>query len=395
MSARGAVLLLAILSAFLTSMFLQPTRKPGAAVESRKISRAKPGQDVEVNLSKIYYTVHGKTIDDLRKEMDRLGPEDSNGHHDSYTNWNVDWHYDYKEDDRKCSLQSVWVSVDLRVQFPKWAEAGHADPVGQMEWNSFLEAADRTSLGYRQIGENAGHAIFQGLAALPPQPTCDAANRTGDALARQLIHSAMTQTTYYGALTDAGRVFGARLPIYRRYDEVDDGSYSLSEFHSRFKTEEADALRALPRDIPYSLVLYGQLKTEQGATVAGLYQISTESLEPLWEEAVSGPPGDLTARLLTSNVLRSDVPALLIELQTKKSALAQVYVLSFDPAGKPAQVFQYHFHESPCGATSYFVKKEEILIREPVCDGAASAEAIKGFRYDAGKRVFEPEKLPP
>lgn len=76
--------------------------------------------DVPVQTDYVYYPITGSTAEELRAQLDRLGPADPDGtHHDAYTQWHVTWRYPHSVSDNRCAIGPVQVSVQVTITLPQ------------------------------------------------------------------------------------------------------------------------------------------------------------------------------------------------------------------------------------------------------------------------------------
>ncbi len=169
--------------------------------------------DVAVHTDYVYYPITGSTAEELRTEMDHLGPTDPDGtHHDAYTQWHVTWRYAYSTLDDRCTIGPIQVSVQVTFTLPQWEPPPDAPPELIDRWNAYLDALRRHENGHREIGMAAGQAIYQALGRLPSYAACDELERTADAAGEQILDQHRQRELDYDQATNHGATQGARFP---------------------------------------------------------------------------------------------------------------------------------------------------------------------------------------
>jgi predicted secreted Zn-dependent protease len=74
------------------------------------------------------YDIIGSTAEDLRAQMDFLGPIDDNGQrYDALTRWHIRWWWP-GFGQSPCELNNATVSYEIKVIFPRWIQLKDASP---------------------------------------------------------------------------------------------------------------------------------------------------------------------------------------------------------------------------------------------------------------------------
>ena len=92
-----------------------------------------------VHATMIYYEISGSSADELRVQMNQLGPLDlMNGqHYDARTDWHISWTWPgYGSND--CDLSKTTVSYDIKATVPHWQPAPGTDQKLIAQWNGYL-----------------------------------------------------------------------------------------------------------------------------------------------------------------------------------------------------------------------------------------------------------------
>jgi predicted secreted Zn-dependent protease len=160
-----------------------------------------------------YYDVTGKTPQEVRVDLNRHGPFDSQGRRfDGYTRWYVRWRYIYKSVPEGCAISGVSTSVDVAVTLPRLSpDDGLSDDLKK----SFANFAEKLRLhedGHAQHAIEIAKRIETGITALPPEGTCERLGQVANELGYSLIKEANQQDLDYDARTQHGRTQGVIFP---------------------------------------------------------------------------------------------------------------------------------------------------------------------------------------
>jgi predicted secreted Zn-dependent protease len=91
------------------------------------------------NATMIYYELNGSTPDELRAQLNQLGPVDplDGLHYDARTDWHISWTWPgYGESE--CDLSRATISYNTKVTVPYWQPAKNTDPALIEKWNRYL-----------------------------------------------------------------------------------------------------------------------------------------------------------------------------------------------------------------------------------------------------------------
>ena len=135
------------------------------------------GSEAEIPIAEktVYYEIEGSTAQELRQQMDRLGPLDDNGWRwSALTRWHVHWSYLYDLRDGGCAAGPVKVRLEITYTMPRW-DAPAGAPQDLIErWQAYLSALETHERGHAEIAERAAEAVQEAMQALPAYPTCQA-----------------------------------------------------------------------------------------------------------------------------------------------------------------------------------------------------------------------------
>lgn len=167
----------------------------------------------DVSISYLYYEISGTTANDLRHQMDELGPSDERRiQHDAYTEWYVDWYYPNAATNGDCATGIITVTVTITHTFPQWDNPPDASEELVTKWNTYLKALEEHEAGHRRIGLDAGHEILQALTELSEYPTCAELERVADTTGQNILNEFRQKEETYDQTTSHGASQDARFP---------------------------------------------------------------------------------------------------------------------------------------------------------------------------------------
>ena len=209
MTRRPSMGLLAV-SRFLACALLTIGAMAGC---SHTPSNSPSAPDVPISTDYVFYPIIGSTADQLRAQLDRLGPTDAQGNRfDAYTDWHVNRSYPYSMVDGQCTTGPIQVNVQVVLTFPHWTPSASVSQDLVDQWEAYLVALRRHEDGHKEIAIAAGYAIYQALSELPGYPTCDELERAAEAVGERILDAYRQQEFDYDRNTDHGATQGARFP---------------------------------------------------------------------------------------------------------------------------------------------------------------------------------------
>jgi predicted secreted Zn-dependent protease len=192
---------------FATLLLFTPACTSGGASALAK------GSEPDIVISYSYYEITGTTANDLRAQMDRLGPVSRfNSRHDGYTDWYVNWSYPYSTTNSSCTAGPIGVKVTITFIFPKW-EAPSETPKGLVEdWTNYLNALQTHEHGHKAVAIEAGREILRSLKALPAYRSCEELEQAADITGQQILIGFRQKENDYDRDTAHGITQGVQFP---------------------------------------------------------------------------------------------------------------------------------------------------------------------------------------
>jgi len=168
-----------------------------------------PDPVVTLTVDRVYYDVVGASADELRAQLDSRGPT---GRQDAYTDWWVQWRYDYVQTASGCSVRSLSVNVDVTITFPHWTSPGDVSTELEGQWRAYLAALAVHEDGHKRIALEAANEIATALSSLLAYPSCAKLERDADATGERILERYRQQEQSYDRETEHGATQGARFP---------------------------------------------------------------------------------------------------------------------------------------------------------------------------------------
>ena len=185
-------------------------REPGLTEIGAKASAE---QEPEVSIDYIYYEIKGATANELRTQMDQLGPVDAFGsHHDMYTRWEVNWNYPYSQNGVGCTTGPIQVRTTITFTFPSWEPSPDTSAELVDQWNGYLNLGQIHEDGHKEIALEAGREILRALQAVPAHVSCDLLEQVVDQKGQELLEQFRQKEITYDQTTDHGAAQGVRFP---------------------------------------------------------------------------------------------------------------------------------------------------------------------------------------
>ena len=152
----------------------------------------------------VYYDIEGISEEELRAQMDELGPVDSSGYKgDALAEWFISWKWPgYGTDD--CDLSKAEVSYNVEVIFPRWIPPEDASNNLIIKWFNYT---------YKLAKHEQGHVDFvvdnyQIVKEAIQGATCE----TAEEEAQVAIETFRDFDLEYDRQTGHGATQGARFP---------------------------------------------------------------------------------------------------------------------------------------------------------------------------------------
>jgi len=158
------------------------------------------------------YDIAGATADELRQQMNTLGPVDKTEkkHFHALTTWRVSWHFRWERGAAYgCRITGVDTGLRAKIVMPHLLPSVVLPVDVRTSWNAYLEKLMLHEKGHVAIGEAARADAERSIRTLPAAATCEelerAANEAGNAAIRKANGDdiAYDRDTHHGATQGA------------------------------------------------------------------------------------------------------------------------------------------------------------------------------------------------
>jgi predicted secreted Zn-dependent protease len=169
----------------------------------------------EIYFSQTYYKIKGYTAEELRKQLNLLGPVNKGKRYDAYLSWYINWNYNWRYDNpsqNPCYITELKVTAKIVSTLPEWEDKGVGDPNTQIKWDNFLSALITHEKGHEKNGNEAAIEVEKTLLSIPPQPSCKLLQDAIQSQAQSVIQQHNDWDVNYDVTTGHGKTQGAVFP---------------------------------------------------------------------------------------------------------------------------------------------------------------------------------------
>lgn len=131
-----------------------------------------------------YFTIGGRTADDLDLELGRRGPftKSSGFRHPGATEIKFGGEVTYLETDRRCSVGEVKVTLSTKIILPRWKNRRQATGSLGLVWDTLAADIKRHEERHAEIARGYARTLERSLLDLSPAADCSTMERrVGDA----------------------------------------------------------------------------------------------------------------------------------------------------------------------------------------------------------------------
>lgn len=124
-----------------------------------------------------YFSVGGRTLDDIEKQLTKNGPEvkSTGSRHPGATQMAFTTRVSYAQTANSCRIANAQVTVKVKVILPEWRRPRKADPEVRLFWDTLSADIKRHEERHVEIAKNHARELEDALKATYPQRTCEAA----------------------------------------------------------------------------------------------------------------------------------------------------------------------------------------------------------------------------
>jgi predicted secreted Zn-dependent protease len=162
----------------------------------------------------LYYDIHGRTFEELRADMHRLGPKVDGTSFVGETRSPMRWSWRTETiGGSSCSIREVNVVVNAQITLPRWTPPPDTEPGLVTEWKRFIAALETHEAGHKDISAKAAHEIIEKLRGI--SGPCSMISTRANDLARVIVARASDEQNVYDATTRHGLTQGTAFGIRR------------------------------------------------------------------------------------------------------------------------------------------------------------------------------------
>jgi len=153
-----------------------------------------------------YYSVDGSTVEEIRADLDRLGPDG----HDAKADGTISWEWTYAPVDADgCHFASVSVTLAETYVFPKWTRPDDATRAVRRAWDRYVKRLWVHERGHERISLRAANRIHTRFKNFGSRATCARLAAKANAAGQAILKSSRGQQAAYDTRTDHGATQGA------------------------------------------------------------------------------------------------------------------------------------------------------------------------------------------
>jgi predicted secreted Zn-dependent protease len=114
-----------------------------------------------VNRDNSTYEVSGLTVQEVRDQIDKLGPmhPTEKKRYDGITQWDLSWKYQLSRRGKIWIVTSRSVKLNIKVSVPQWVDRDKASPLVQRQWKIYQSNLVRHEQGHVNIAMGAANAV--------------------------------------------------------------------------------------------------------------------------------------------------------------------------------------------------------------------------------------------
>lgn len=125
-------------------------------------------------LNMVKYEVRGRTMEELRSEMNARGPLDAHGNRfHSYTTWNLAYGFRLEPRGQSCMVASVTPRLTVTTTLPERVQSADDSVELVQEWETFLASQKRLAEYYKLQGAGAAEEIKSRLTGMSNAAGCE------------------------------------------------------------------------------------------------------------------------------------------------------------------------------------------------------------------------------
>jgi predicted secreted Zn-dependent protease len=161
---------------------------------------------------RVDYEVVGSTGAEVRADIDAKAPRRDGRWFAAFTEWHVDWRFDFSSAANRCALVSPRVTLRVKYTYPRWQAPAGAPAALTGKWASYHAALELHEAGHRDLGAAAANEIAELLARPQSSATCPAIESSANEEAEAVLAKYRRREIEYDGTTRHGVTQGATFP---------------------------------------------------------------------------------------------------------------------------------------------------------------------------------------
>ncbi len=131
-----------------------------------------------------YYTIGGRTSAEIDRELATRGPvtRSTGSRHPGATEIRFGGEISYADEDGRCRVRSVRVTLATKITLPRWKNRNRASREMGLLWDTLSADIKRHEERHAEIARNHARTLDNRLRAIPPATSCAALQRKAAAL---------------------------------------------------------------------------------------------------------------------------------------------------------------------------------------------------------------------
>ncbi|MEQ9246786.1 MAG: DUF922 domain-containing protein [Nitratireductor sp.] len=135
-----------------------------------------PTASADISRTYSYFSIGGKTLSEIEEQLRSRGPhvQSTGQRHPGATRMEFKTRITYEEENRRCRIADVKVSVKARVFLPRWRNRRTAGPETALIWDTLSKDIKRHEESHLGIAKRYARSIESGIGDLAPRSSCEA-----------------------------------------------------------------------------------------------------------------------------------------------------------------------------------------------------------------------------
>ncbi len=148
-----------------------------------------PAHAITLSKSYAYYSIHGRTLEDIDKELQKHGPQlhGEGARHPGATRMEFNTKISYGEKNGRCRVANAHVILKVRMTLPRWRQRRHADPDTRLIWDTLSADIKRHEESHVVIAKNHARELENALNAIYPKKDCDLVAAKAKEVTQQIL----------------------------------------------------------------------------------------------------------------------------------------------------------------------------------------------------------------